>query len=82
MTTRIALIIAALTMAVPVLMAKELELPPEITPAIREACEADVRRLCVRPDSTYDQVKTCVILKYAQLNPMCKQQLVAAGLFP
>lgn len=82
MKTRIALIVACLTIGVPVIVAKELELPPEITPAIREACEADVKRLCVRPDSTYEQVRTCVILKYALLNSACRQQLASAGLVP
>ena len=57
-----------------------LELPPEITPAIRQACEGDVRRLCVRPDSTMFSVRVCVLRKVASLNDTCRKRLADAGL--
>ncbi len=42
----------ALTIAMPVIPA-ELKLPKEVTPALRAACETDVRRLCIdlEPDN-------------------------------
>jgi hypothetical protein len=56
-----------------------LKLPPEVTPALRAACETDVRRLCIGENPTMDSVKKCVEQKYAQLGSRCKVQLVAAG---
>ena len=56
-----------------------LKLPPEVTPALRAACETDVRRLCIGENPTMDSVKRCVEQKYAQLGSRCKVQLVAAG---
>lgn len=57
-----------------------VELPPEITPAIREACESDVRRLCIRPESTEFAVKLCVLRKVDRLNATCRRRLSDAGL--
>jgi hypothetical protein len=57
-----------------------LELPKEVTPAIRVACEQDVRRLCIRKDSTVATVKSCVIANFSKLNTRCKLRLVQAGL--
>ena len=57
-----------------------LELPKEVTPAIRAACEKDVRRLCIKPDSTVETVKACVKRKFRKLNARCKIKLVQAGL--
>ncbi len=60
--------------------AEELKLPPEVTPALRAACEGDVRRIaCLGPSPTYEKVKSCVIAKYAQLGQKCKVELAAAG---
>lgn len=60
--------------------AEELKLPPEVTPALRAACESDVRRLgCIRPSVTYAEVKSCVISKYTQLGQRCKVQLALVG---
>lgn len=59
--------------------ATALKLPKEVTPAIRKACETDVRRLCVRKGSTIASVKQCVINNFAKLNSRCKYRLVRAG---
>lgn len=56
------------------------DLPKEVTPAVRAACEADVRRLCIREGSTVASVKSCVIRSFGSLNTTCKLRLVAAGL--
>lgn len=60
--------------------AQALELPKEVTPAIRSACEKDVRRLCVKRGSTMASVKACVIRKFRKLNARCQMRLVRAGL--
>jgi hypothetical protein len=58
----------------------DLKLPPQITPAVRAACEADVRRLCVRDDSTADSVKECVMQKFLSLGRRCRTEIASAGL--
>jgi hypothetical protein len=61
-------------------LAEEPKLPPEVTPALRAACESDVRRIgCVDSTPTYSEVKSCVIARYAKLGQRCKVQLAAAG---
>lgn len=68
--------VSASSMAV----AEELQLPPEVTPALRAACEGDVRRIgCLGPSPTYAKVKSCVISKYMKLGQRCKMQLALAG---
>ena len=57
-----------------------IDLPKEVTPAIRAACEQDVRRLCIRKDSTIASVKSCVRRNFSALNSGCKFQLALAGL--
>ena len=60
--------------------AEEIQLPPEVTPALRAACESDVRRLgCVDSTPTYSEVKSCVVAKYIRLGQRCKVQLASAG---
>lgn len=75
--------VAALALTLPASSmagAEELKLPPEVTPALRAACEGDVRRLgCIRPSATYDQVKSCVIARYMRLGNRCKLELAAVG---
>jgi hypothetical protein len=56
-----------------------LKLPPEVTPALRAACESDVRRLCVGPKPTYAKVKRCVAAKFTQLGKRCQIELASAG---
>ncbi len=65
-----------------VAQAEDLKLPPEVTPALRAACEADVRRLCVGENPTVPQVKSCVRAKFLQLGNRCKMQITLAGLKP
>lgn len=64
----------------PIMAGEGFKLPPEVTPALRAACEADVRRLCIGENPTVESVKRCVEQKYTQLGSRCKVQLVAAGL--
>lgn len=61
-------------------IAMAFELPKEVTPAVRAACEQDVRRLCIRKDSTVASVKSCVRRNFSSLNSGCKFQLALAGL--
>ena len=57
-----------------------VDLPKEVTPEIRAACEKDVRRLCIRRRSTFKSVKACVKKNFRQLNRSCQVKLVRAGL--
>ena len=59
--------------------AEEYQLPPEVTPAIKSACEGDVRRLCIGLNPTVSKVKTCVTSKFMQLGKRCQVQLALAG---
>lgn len=69
--------LTAIAIAVP---AHAYEVPPEITPAIRSACEADVRRMCITTKSTPGTVKSCVKRRFGQLNTTCQFRLISAGL--
>lgn len=75
--------VAALIIALPaasMAIAEELKLPPEVTPALRAACESDVRRIgCLGPSPTYAKVKSCVVARYMKLGNKCKMQLALAG---
>lgn len=62
--------------------AEDFQLPPEVTPQIRAACETDVRRLCIGANPTVAKVKICVTAKFSQLGNRCKLQLAMAGLKP
>lgn len=62
--------------------AQNLQLPPEVTPALRAACEKDVRRLCIIENATVSSVKSCVTRRYVELSMRCKVQIAAAGLTP
>jgi hypothetical protein len=78
-TARVLVVCAAVSIS-SVAFAGEVELPPEVTPALRAACESDVRRIgCVDATPTYSEVKSCVIAKYAQLGKRCKVELASAG---
>lgn len=80
-TSRIVVLCAALA-AGPTAIAGEskLKLPPEVTPAMRAACERDVRRLCVGRSPTIAKVKRCVVAKFSQLGRRCQMELASAGL--
>lgn len=73
-------ILAAVAIVVLCVSSQALELPKEVTPTIRAACEKDVRRLCLQPDSTLESVKACVKRKFRKLNSKCRIKLVQAGL--
>jgi hypothetical protein len=62
--------------------ADDYKLPASITPAVKSACESDVRRLCVDGSPTYSEVKSCVIAKFGQFGTRCKMQAALAGLRP
>lgn len=62
--------------------AGEYQLPPEVTPALRSACESDVRRLCMGANPTIAKVKICVAVKFHQLGKRCQVQIALAGLKP
>jgi hypothetical protein len=62
--------------------AGEYQLPPEVTPALRSACESDVRRLCIGANPTVAKVKICVAAKFSQLGKRCQVQIALAGLKP
>ncbi len=62
--------------------AEDFPLPPEVTPALRAACETDVRRLCVGDNPTIEKVRGCVEQKFSQLGTRCKMAIASAGLTP
>jgi hypothetical protein len=62
--------------------AEDYNLPPEVTPALRAACETDVRRLCIGENPTVSKVRSCVRAKFLQLGTRCKMQITLAGLKP
>ena len=62
--------------------AEEFQLPPEVTPSMRSACEGDVRRLCVGENPTISKIKSCVEQKFSQLNSRCQIAIASAGLSP
>lgn len=80
LTRSAAVLLAGLTYAAAPLAAQHFELPPEVTPALRAACEADVRRMCIDDSPTVEKVKACVQRRYSELSARCKIALVAAGL--
>jgi hypothetical protein len=75
---RVAILCAAVA-ASSIAKAGELKLPPEVTPAMRAACETDVRRLCIGPSPTVAKVKSCVAAKFSQLGRRCQIVLASAG---
>jgi hypothetical protein len=60
-------------------VAEDFQLPPEVTPQLRAACESDVRRLCIGNAPTVSKVKRCVALKFMQLGKKCQVELASAG---
>ena len=59
---------------------EKFKLPPEITPAIRAACEQNVRSLCVTSVSTQSSIVSCVRRNFINLNKTCRNELTSAGL--
>ncbi len=62
--------------------AEEYQLPPEVTPQLKAACETDVRRLCIGTNPSISKVKICVASKFLQLGRRCQVQLALAGFKP
>jgi hypothetical protein len=60
----------------------DFKLPPEVTPSMRAACEADVRKLCINSNSTVDTVRDCVLNKFMKLGKRCQIEIASAGLAP
>jgi hypothetical protein len=77
---RICILVTLLAAATPTLAQNTYKLPPEITPAIRAACESDVRSLCFGFRPTEASVVSCVRKKFSQLGTACQGKLTAAGL--
>jgi hypothetical protein len=69
-----------LTVASDAVDSQSIKLPPEVTPALRAACETDVRRLCIGTNPTVEKVKSCVIRRYRELSSRCQIQIATAGL--
>ena len=63
-------------------LAEDYQLPPEVTPQIKAACETDVRRLCIGTNPSISKVKICVASKFLQLGRRCQVQLALAGFKP
>ena len=70
----------ALIAAAPATAEENFKLPPEVTPALRAACESDVRRLCVGRNPTVRKVKLCVMAKFFKLGKRCQSEIKSAGL--
>jgi hypothetical protein len=75
---RVFVLCAALS-AAPAAVAEQLELPPQVTPSMRAACESDVRRLCIGAAPTIAKVKRCVAAKFFKLGKRCQIELASAG---
>jgi hypothetical protein len=75
-----ALVVCAGVFVSSIAAAEEFQLPPEVTPALRAACETDVRRLCIGAQPTVAKVKRCVMVKYFQLGRKCQVELASLGL--
>ena len=60
----------------------DYKLPSEVTPGMRQACESDVRRLCISSNSTVETVRSCVLAKFMKLGKRCQLEIASAGLAP
>jgi hypothetical protein len=80
MSVKRSLLACAGVVAATAAAAEEFKLPPEVTPALRAACETDVRRLCIGQNPTVAKVKRCVMVKYFQLGRKCQVELASLGL--
>ena len=79
MKSRFYLALCAAAFSSSVASAEEFQLPAEVTPALRAACESDVRRLCVGTSPSVAKIKSCVTVKFMQLGRRCQVQLALAG---
>ena len=76
------LALGAVLMSAGTTLAADYQLPPEVTPALRSACESDVRRLCIGEDPSVAKVKHCIAAKFMQLGRRCQVQIALAGFKP
>lgn len=79
---RFAPVAFALALLAPGAGAEGFKLPAEVTPALRAACESDVRRLCIGENPSVASVRSCVKRRFGELSMRCKVQIAAAGLTP
>ena len=79
MIRAIAVLLAATAVPALAQAQENIKLPPGITPELRAACEADVRRLCIDESPTIAKVKACVAQKFLQLGRRCQVELASAG---
>lgn len=80
MRARRSVLVMAGVFAASAVNAEQFQLPREVTPALRAACETDVRRLCIGKNPTVAKVKSCVVRKYFQLGRRCQVELASLGL--
>ena len=79
MNSRFYLALCTAILITNVASAEEFQLPAEVTPALRAACERDVRRLGIGENPSVAKVKSCVAVKFMQLGRRCQVQLALAG---
>ena len=82
MTLKKLTVLSVFAFTTPTSAGDEFQLPPEVTPALRAACEQDVRRLCIIPNATVDSVRQCVMSKFLRLGRRCQIEIASAGLAP
>lgn len=82
MLTKFMVMSAFAVMASSAMAGDSYELPAEVTPALRTACETDVRRLCIGEDPSVSKVRHCIAAKFLQLGKRCQIQIALAGLKP
>lgn len=82
MSLKIVITSGALLASAGLAFAEDFKLPPEVTPALRAACESDVRRLCIGENPTVPKVKSCVRSNFMRLGRRCQMQITLAGLRP
>jgi hypothetical protein len=83
MMSHIAFVVGiSLTLATPLYAQSDIKIPPEVTPALRAACETDVRRLCITPESNVQSVRQCVLANFMRLGRRCQMEIASAGLAP
>lgn len=77
---RMSLAALAIAATIPAVAEEKFKMPPEVTPALRAACESDVRRLCVGTNPTVSKVRNCVVARFFQLGKRCQNEIKQAGL--
>lgn len=77
---RMSLAALAIAATIPAVAEEKFKMPPEVTPALRAACESDVRRLCVGTNPTVSKVRSCVVARFFQLGKRCQNEIKQAGL--